>query len=194
MITFEVLDELMEITGSTELHKRMRIWFVQEIAEEEGILRFLRDRYDELRRRSARRRVLIGEMETLEARGVAVDCLDCLKQTQVRETDMLAALTEVLVETQAGIHEKEGHVMVEYTVDEIHALVLKVIHEDSVRQKAMMDLVVQFDNAGAIKQDHRQAYEKCNDIPQETRTLIDTFLKRESDKDYEMNLAMYRKA
>ncbi|GJT91338.1 hypothetical protein Tco_1080183 [Tanacetum coccineum] len=58
----------------------------------------------------------------------------------------------------------------------------------------MMDLAVQFDNASAAKQDLRQAYEKCNDIPQETRNLIDAFLKRESDKDYEMNLAMYRKA
>ncbi|GJV99979.1 hypothetical protein Tco_1555231 [Tanacetum coccineum] len=77
-----------------------------------------------------------------------------------------------------------------HTVDEIHALVQKLIHEDSVRQKAMMDLAVQFDNASAAKHDLRQAYEKCNDIPQETRTLIDTFLKQESDKDYEMNLAI----
>ncbi|GKA16753.1 hypothetical protein Tco_0696590 [Tanacetum coccineum] len=81
-----------------------------------------------------------------------------------------------------------------HTVDDIHALVQKLIHEDSVRQKAMMDLAVQFDNASAAKQDLRQAYEKCNDIPQETRNLIDAFLKRESDKDYEINLAMYRKA
>nr|GEX90048.1 hypothetical protein [Tanacetum cinerariifolium] len=58
----------------------------------------------------------------------------------------------------------------------------------------MMYLAMQFDNASAAKQDLRQAYEKCNDIPQETPTLIDTFLKRESDKDYEINLAMYRKA
>nr|GFA69815.1 hypothetical protein [Tanacetum cinerariifolium] len=81
-----------------------------------------------------------------------------------------------------------------HAVDEIHALVQKLIHEDSVRQKAMMDLAVQFDNASAAKQDLRQAYEKCNDIPQETRTLIDTFLKRESDKNYEMILAIYQKA
>ncbi|GJS39913.1 hypothetical protein Tco_0564956 [Tanacetum coccineum] len=59
MATFEVLDELMEITGSTELHKRMRFWFVQEIAEEEGLLKFLRDRCDDLRRKNPRRRVLI---------------------------------------------------------------------------------------------------------------------------------------
>ncbi|GJW84063.1 hypothetical protein Tco_0157208 [Tanacetum coccineum] len=63
MATFEVFDELMEITGSTELHKRMRFWFVQEIAKEEGLLKFLRDRCDDLRRKNARRRVLIREME-----------------------------------------------------------------------------------------------------------------------------------
>ncbi|GKF90575.1 hypothetical protein Tco_0274276, partial [Tanacetum coccineum] len=80
------------------------------ITKEEGFLRFLRNRCDDLRRQSARSIVLIGEMEALEARGVAVICLDCLKQTQARETDKLAALIEVLVETQAGIHEKEGHV------------------------------------------------------------------------------------
>ncbi|GJZ04641.1 hypothetical protein Tco_0537916 [Tanacetum coccineum] len=107
MATFEVLDELMEITSSTVLHKRMRFWFVQEIAEEEGFPKFLRDHCDDLRRRNARRRLLIGEMEALGAREVAVDCLDCLKQTQAREIDKFSALTEVLFETRASIHEKE---------------------------------------------------------------------------------------
>ncbi|GJT61817.1 hypothetical protein Tco_1005350 [Tanacetum coccineum] len=110
MATFEVLDELIEITSSIELHKRMRFWYVQEIAEEEGLLKFLRDRCDDLRRKSARRRVLILEMEALGERGVAVDSLECLKQTHARKTAKLAALTDVMAETLAGIHEKEGHV------------------------------------------------------------------------------------
>ncbi|GJW61043.1 hypothetical protein Tco_0110378 [Tanacetum coccineum] len=92
MSTFEVLDELMEITGSTELHKRMRFWFVQEIAEEEGLLKFLRDRCDDLRRNKARRSV------------------SSLKQTHARETAKLAALTDAIAESLAGIHEKERHV------------------------------------------------------------------------------------
>ncbi|GKA23606.1 hypothetical protein Tco_0709639 [Tanacetum coccineum] len=104
MATFEVLDELIEITGSTELHKRMWFWFVQEIAEEEGLLKFLHDRCDDLRRKSARRRMLIREMEALGERGVAVDSLECLKQTHVRETAKLAGLTDVMAETLAGIH------------------------------------------------------------------------------------------
>ncbi|GJS31867.1 hypothetical protein Tco_0492487, partial [Tanacetum coccineum] len=106
MATFEVLDELMEII----LHKRMRFWFVQEISEEERLLKFLCERCDDLRRKSARRRVLIHEMEALGDRGVAVDSLESLKQTHARETTKLAGLTNVMAETLADIHEKEGHV------------------------------------------------------------------------------------
>ncbi|GKA82570.1 hypothetical protein Tco_0789318 [Tanacetum coccineum] len=98
MATFEVLDELMEITGSTELHKRMRFWFVQEIAEEEGLLKFLRDRCDDLRRKIARRLVLIREMEALGDAWMAVDSLECLKQTNARETAKLVGLTDVMAE------------------------------------------------------------------------------------------------
>nr|GEZ09428.1 hypothetical protein [Tanacetum cinerariifolium] len=72
-------DERMEITGSTKLHKHMRFWFVQEITKEEGLLKFLRDRYDDLRRKNARCRVLIREMEALGERGVAVDSLESMK-------------------------------------------------------------------------------------------------------------------
>ncbi|GJR77118.1 hypothetical protein Tco_0089483 [Tanacetum coccineum] len=84
--------------------------FVQEIAEEEGLLKFLRDCCDDLRRKSVRRRVLIREMEALGERGVGVDSLKCLKQTHVRETTKLVALIDVMAKTLAGIHEKEGHV------------------------------------------------------------------------------------
>nr|GEX99990.1 hypothetical protein [Tanacetum cinerariifolium] len=85
MVTFEALDELMEITSSTELHNRMRFWFVQEIAEEKGLLKFLRERCDDLRRKITKRCVLIREMEALEDRRVVVDSLESLKQTHARE-------------------------------------------------------------------------------------------------------------
>nr|GEW61734.1 hypothetical protein [Tanacetum cinerariifolium] len=68
------------------------------------------------------------------------------------------------------------------------------IDEDIIRQKALMELAVQFENASATKNDFRKAYEKCYDITHESRTLIDTFLKQESNKDYDMYLALYRKA
>ncbi|GKB01063.1 putative nuclease HARBI1 [Tanacetum coccineum] len=78
--------------------------------------------------------------------------------------------------------------------DEIQALVQKQIDEDMVHQKAILDLAFQIDNACTNKEDLRKAYEKCNHILQESRALIDTFLKEGSDKDYELNLSMYRKA
>ncbi|GKA37995.1 ribonuclease H-like domain-containing protein [Tanacetum coccineum] len=83
---------------------------------------------------------------------------------------------------------------VPHTDDEIQALVQKLIDEDMVRQKAILDLALQFDNACTAKDDLRKAYAKCNDIPQKSRALIDTFLKEGSDKDYELNLSMYGKA
>ncbi|GKB18442.1 hypothetical protein Tco_0852365 [Tanacetum coccineum] len=63
-----------------------------------------------------------------------------------------------------------------------------------VREKAIIDLALQFDNACTAKDDLRKTYAKCNDIPQKRRVLIDTFLKEGSDKDYELNLFMYGKA
>nr|GEW30074.1 hypothetical protein [Tanacetum cinerariifolium] len=61
-----------------------------------------------------------------------------------------------------------------------------------VRQKAILDLALQFDNACTAKDDLRNAYEKCNDIPQKNRALINTLLKEESYKDYELNLSITR--
>ncbi|GJR43753.1 hypothetical protein Tco_1311856 [Tanacetum coccineum] len=81
-----------------------------------------------------------------------------------------------------------------HIIDEIQALVYKLMDEDKARQRMLMDLDVQFDDACTAKDDLRQAYEKCNDIPQESRALIDTFLKQESDKDCERNLSLFKKA
>ncbi|GJV34978.1 hypothetical protein Tco_1407455 [Tanacetum coccineum] len=83
---------------------------------------------------------------------------------------------------------------VSHTDDEVEALVQKLIDEYMVRQKAILDLALQFGNACTAKDDLKKAYEKCNDIPQESRALINTFLKEGSDNDYELNLSMYRKA
>ncbi|GKB06983.1 hypothetical protein Tco_0835216 [Tanacetum coccineum] len=74
-----------------------------------------------------------------------------------------------------------------HTDDEVEAFVQKQIDEYMVRQKAIMDLALQFENACTAKDDLRKAYEKCNDIPQESRALIDTFLKEGYDKDYELS-------
>ncbi|GKC36091.1 hypothetical protein Tco_1048475, partial [Tanacetum coccineum] len=81
-----------------------------------------------------------------------------------------------------------------HTDYEVEALVQKLIDEDKVHQNAVLDLALQFENSCTAKYDLRKAYEKCNDISQESRALIDAFLKEGYDKDYELNLSMYEKA
>ncbi|GKF83503.1 hypothetical protein Tco_0245159 [Tanacetum coccineum] len=81
-----------------------------------------------------------------------------------------------------------------HTDDEVEALVQKLIDEDMVCQKAILDLALQFDNGCTTKDDIRKAYKKCNDIPQESSALIDVFLKEGSDRDYDLNLSMYENA
>ncbi|GJV95636.1 GPCR kinase [Tanacetum coccineum] len=81
-----------------------------------------------------------------------------------------------------------------HTEYEVEALIQKLIDEDKVHQNAVLDLALQFKNSCTAKDDLKKAYEKCNDISQESRALIDAFLKEGSDKDYELNLSMYGKA
>ncbi|GJW07586.1 hypothetical protein Tco_1570009 [Tanacetum coccineum] len=81
-----------------------------------------------------------------------------------------------------------------HTDSEVETLVQKLIDEDNGRQNAIMNLALQFETSCTDKDDLRKAYEKCNDISQESRALIDSFLKEGFDKDYELNLSMYGKA
>nr|GFB79143.1 hypothetical protein [Tanacetum cinerariifolium] len=59
--------------------------------------------------------------------------------------------------------------------DEIQALVHKQINEDMVHQKAILNLVLQFDNACTAKDDLRKAYEKCG-LSSQTHEIGDVFL------------------
>ncbi|GJV35213.1 transposase, MuDR, MULE transposase domain protein [Tanacetum coccineum] len=67
--------------------------------------------------------------------------------------------------------------------------------EEKIRQKQADDdeFFLEFGML-RIDSDYENAYEKCIDISQESRALIDSFLKEGSDKDYELNLSMYGKA
>ncbi|GKB64031.1 transposase, MuDR, MULE transposase domain protein [Tanacetum coccineum] len=64
-----------------------------------------------------------------------------------------------------------------HTDSEIEALIQKLIDEDKGRQNAILNLALQFENSCTVKNDLRNAYEKCTDISQESRALIDSFLK-----------------
>ncbi|GKD66474.1 hypothetical protein Tco_1308582, partial [Tanacetum coccineum] len=58
----------------------------------------------------------------------------------------------------------------------IEALVQRLINEDKGRQDVLLNLAFQFDESCAVRNDLRKAFEKCNDISQESRALICTLL------------------
>ncbi|GJU77394.1 hypothetical protein Tco_1274464 [Tanacetum coccineum] len=81
-----------------------------------------------------------------------------------------------------------------HTDSEVEALVQKLINEDKGRQNALLELAFRFEDSCAVREDLRKAYEKCNDISQESRALICTLLKESSEKDRKLHLSMYGKA
>ncbi|GJU25047.1 hypothetical protein Tco_1163668 [Tanacetum coccineum] len=64
-----------------------------------------------------------------------------------------------------------------HTDSEVEALVQRLINEDRGRQDALLELAFRFEDSCVVRDDLREAYEKCNDISQESRALICTLLK-----------------
>nr|GEW78357.1 hypothetical protein [Tanacetum cinerariifolium] len=108
MGTFEILDELMEVVDSSRLNDRMRVWFVQVIAEEEAFARFLCDRCAGLRKNISKSQQLIVKFEALGEREDALTCLDLMREVVRRDSAKLAGLEQMLVGAHVGIRMKEG--------------------------------------------------------------------------------------
>nr|GEU84524.1 hypothetical protein [Tanacetum cinerariifolium] len=70
----------------------------------------------------------------------------------------------------------------------------KQIQEDRCHQLAIMNLGHQYGDAIEAKDELLKAYEQCRDISMDKRAMIDNFLKIESELDYEMQSALFRKA
>nr|GEV88065.1 hypothetical protein [Tanacetum cinerariifolium] len=64
---------------------------------------------------------------------------------------------------------------------------MRQIDTDNIGMQAMCVLVVLFDKASTTKDYMIKAYKECKDISQKRRTLIVTFLKDESLKDYDIH-------
>ena len=109
MAEFQILDHLMNLAGSSNLHDRMRLWFVQKSGEDSALANLLFVCCEHLRRVMAKNRILMVDMEAFGNRGVGMDCLDCLRKTQRRHTVMLELLTDLLTQVKASVHEEEAN-------------------------------------------------------------------------------------
>ncbi|GJS89277.1 hypothetical protein Tco_0771913 [Tanacetum coccineum] len=80
-----------------------------------------------------------------------------------------------------------------HTDSEVEALVQRLINEDKGRRDVLLNLAFQFEDSGAVRDDLRKAYKKCNDISRESHALICTLLKESSKKDPKVHLSIYGK-
>ncbi|GKE54054.1 hypothetical protein Tco_1489210 [Tanacetum coccineum] len=81
-----------------------------------------------------------------------------------------------------------------HTDSEVEALVQRLINEDKGRHDALLELAFRCKDSCAVRDNIRKAYEKCNDMSQESRALICTFLKESYVNDHKLHLSMYGKA
>lgn len=56
---------------------------------------------------------------------------------------------------------------------------------------ALVDTTMIFANASKAKKDMIEAYKECKDITPENRALIETFLKEEASKDYDISFDLF---
>nr|GEU83950.1 hypothetical protein [Tanacetum cinerariifolium] len=110
MVTFEILDKLMEVVDSSRLNDRMRVWFVQALAEEEAFAGFLRDWCAGLRKSISKSQQLIAELEVLGECRDDMASLDLLRENVARDSAKLDGLEQMLAGAHVGIHPKEGYV------------------------------------------------------------------------------------
>ena len=109
MTNFELLENLINILGSSKLHDCMRLWFVQQACEEDAFSKLLFDCCHHLRRVMAINHTMILNMEALGPRGVALDSLDALRKTQEKHRVLLEKLVNLFNQAKAGVREEESN-------------------------------------------------------------------------------------
>ncbi|GJW12147.1 hypothetical protein Tco_1577974 [Tanacetum coccineum] len=79
-----VLDEIIALSGETEIPKVMKIFFEQQIAEEEAFTKYIRDKIADVKASLTRVRTAIREMESKSDKDAWKDAIDCFKETKDR--------------------------------------------------------------------------------------------------------------
>nr|GEU64743.1 hypothetical protein [Tanacetum cinerariifolium] len=79
-----VLDEIITLSGKTEIPKVMKIFFEQQIVEDEAFTKYIRDKIADVKASLTRVRIEIREMESKSDKDAWKDAIDCFKETKDR--------------------------------------------------------------------------------------------------------------
>ncbi|GJV19761.1 hypothetical protein Tco_1368781 [Tanacetum coccineum] len=88
-----ILDEIIALSGETEIPKVTKIFFEQQIVEEEAFTKYIRDKIVDLKGSVTRVRTTIHEMERKSEKDAWKDAIDCFKETKDRLELKLYRLT-----------------------------------------------------------------------------------------------------
>lgn len=112
MVATPKLDEYKEACGSDKLHHALRVLFLHEEADNEGLILLLVEKCDDVRARIATKRALVEEVGNLRpSHHAVVSGLRCLQEAQNKDFQLLAALVAVLDLVSEARTEKRRHVV-----------------------------------------------------------------------------------
>ncbi|GKC64659.1 hypothetical protein Tco_1097257, partial [Tanacetum coccineum] len=103
-------EEELKVTDSFRLQDRMKVLFIQKLAEEEAFARFLYDQCVGLTMTNNKNQRLIEELEALGERRDTMRCLDHMREIIARDYAKLGVLEQLLAGTHVGIGLKDSYV------------------------------------------------------------------------------------
>nr|GEU78323.1 hypothetical protein [Tanacetum cinerariifolium] len=104
-----VLDEIIALSGETEILKVMKIFFEQQISKEEAFTKYIRDNIVDVKGSLTRVYIAIREMESKSDKDSWKDAIDCFKETKDGLELKLTRLTQLADENFDGVKELKIH-------------------------------------------------------------------------------------
>ncbi|GJR12449.1 hypothetical protein Tco_0795101 [Tanacetum coccineum] len=104
-----ILDEFIALSGETEQLKVMKIFFKQQITEDEAFTKYICDKIADVKASLTRVRTTIHEMESKSDKDAWKDAIDCFKETKDRLELKLSRLTQLADENFDGVKELKVH-------------------------------------------------------------------------------------
>ena len=105
MADFEMVQNLMNVSGSSKLNDGMRLWFVQQGDEADALSKLIFSCCHHLRR-VIENHIMMASMEGLCDRDVAMESLVYLSKTQERHELMLKKFIVLFKQAKHGVGEK----------------------------------------------------------------------------------------
>nr|GEY25290.1 hypothetical protein [Tanacetum cinerariifolium] len=104
-----VLDEIIALSGETEIPKVMKIFFEQQIFEEEAFTKYIRHKIADVKASLTRVRTTICKMEIKSDKDAWKDAIDCFKETKDRLELKLSHLIQLADAKFDGVKELQVH-------------------------------------------------------------------------------------